>query len=208
MEAAEAAAALAPHHYYHHTCVRAILNFFFCHNCLPLEADYTLDDSFWNEESPVGNVEKLGGAQSNVGNNENLIHAGEVERLLKEYRQNQELVRKIGGHFYQIIYPVQLRHHEKMGISTREVGGSKVWSSSYAKRNIHNSTVCHLSIIHHYRFFFCFFWFDHCALFVCVCHISLEKISHSRTIITIIVIVFPRLPIDIHTITFSLSGYK
>ncbi|XP_048509375.1 disintegrin and metalloproteinase domain-containing protein unc-71 isoform X3 [Athalia rosae] len=64
------------------------------------EADYTLDDSFWNEESPVG----------------------EVERLLREYRQNQELVRNIGAHYYQIIYPVQLRHHEKMGISTREVG--------------------------------------------------------------------------------------
>ncbi|KAJ6636964.1 hypothetical protein Bhyg_09690 [Pseudolycoriella hygida] len=50
---------------------------------------------------------------------------GEVERLLKEYRQNQELVRRIGKHYYQIIYPVQLRHHEKMGISTREVGASK-----------------------------------------------------------------------------------
>ncbi|XP_034671738.1 disintegrin and metalloproteinase domain-containing protein unc-71 isoform X4 [Drosophila subobscura] len=50
---------------------------------------------------------------------------GEVERLLKEYRQNQELVRRIGGHYYQIIYPVQLRHHEKMGISTREVSPSK-----------------------------------------------------------------------------------
>lgn len=48
--------------------------------------------------------------------------AGEVERLLKEYRQNQELVRNIGAHYYQIIYPVQLRHHEKMGISTREIG--------------------------------------------------------------------------------------
>ncbi|CAO1336972.1 unnamed protein product [Diamesa tonsa] len=81
------------------------------------EADYTLDDSFWNEESPVG----------------------EVERLLKEYRQNQELVRKIGGHYYQIIYPVQLRHHEKMGISTREVGGSKV-RFPIRKRNIFNST--------------------------------------------------------------------
>uniref|UniRef100_A0A1B0CU14 Uncharacterized protein n=1 Tax=Lutzomyia longipalpis TaxID=7200 RepID=A0A1B0CU14_LUTLO len=50
---------------------------------------------------------------------------GEVERLLKEYRQNQELVGRIGSHYYQIIYPVQLRHHEKMGISTREVGASK-----------------------------------------------------------------------------------
>lgn len=69
--------------------------------------------------------------------------SGEVERLLKEYRQNQELVRKIGGNFYQIIYPVQLRHHEKMGISTREVGGSKVRFSSSRKRNTVNSTVCH-----------------------------------------------------------------
>lgn len=47
---------------------------------------------------------------------------GEVERLLKEHQQNQELVDRIGSNFYQIIYPVQLRHHEKMGISTREVG--------------------------------------------------------------------------------------
>lgn len=52
--------------------------------------------------------------------------AGEVERLLREFRQNQELVRNIGAHYYQIIYPVQLRHHEKMGISTREVGAQKV----------------------------------------------------------------------------------
>ncbi|KAF9822408.1 hypothetical protein SFRURICE_017683 [Spodoptera frugiperda] len=49
----------------------------------------------------------------------------EVERLLREYRQNQELVRNIGAHYYQIIYPVQLRHHEKMGISTREVNTPK-----------------------------------------------------------------------------------
>ncbi|XP_050432862.1 disintegrin and metalloproteinase domain-containing protein unc-71 isoform X2 [Adelges cooleyi] len=67
------------------------------------EADYTLDDSYWNEESPVG----------------------EVERLLRDYRQNQELVRNIGANYYQIIYPVQIRHHDKMGISTREVGSQK-----------------------------------------------------------------------------------
>ncbi|XP_055550304.1 uncharacterized protein LOC129732887 isoform X7 [Wyeomyia smithii] len=73
------------------------------------EADYTLDDSFWNEESPVGKFATV----------------GEVERLLKEHQQNQELVDKIGSNFYQIIYPVQLRHHEKMGISTREVGAPK-----------------------------------------------------------------------------------
>uniref|UniRef100_A0A182JB24 Uncharacterized protein n=1 Tax=Anopheles atroparvus TaxID=41427 RepID=A0A182JB24_ANOAO len=51
---------------------------------------------------------------------------GEVERLLKEHQQNQELVDKIGSSYYQIIYPVQLRHHEKMGISTREVNQPKV----------------------------------------------------------------------------------
>ncbi|XP_026479957.1 uncharacterized protein LOC113386392 [Ctenocephalides felis] len=53
-------------------------------------------------------------------------NGGEVERLLREYRQNQELVRNIGAHYYQIIYPVQLRHHEKMGISTREIGSTKL----------------------------------------------------------------------------------
>ncbi|XP_066151988.1 disintegrin and metalloproteinase domain-containing protein unc-71 isoform X6 [Euwallacea fornicatus] len=68
------------------------------------EADYTIDDSFWMEESPTG----------------------EVERLLREYTQNQEMVRNIGSHYYQIIYPVQLRQHKKMGISTREIGSSKV----------------------------------------------------------------------------------
>lgn len=59
-------------------------------------------------------------------NQSNIFVTGEVERLLREYRQNQELVRNIGAHYYQIIYPVQLRHHEKMGISTREVGAQKV----------------------------------------------------------------------------------
>ncbi|XP_066602697.1 disintegrin and metalloproteinase domain-containing protein 9 isoform X4 [Prorops nasuta] len=75
------------------------------------EADYTLDDSFWNEETP----------------------AGEVERLLREFRQNQELVQNIGAHYYQIIYPVQLRHHEKMGISTREIGVSKFPQRGYGE---------------------------------------------------------------------------
>lgn len=64
-----------------------------------------------------------------------LFFSGEVERLLREFTQNQEMVRNIGTHYYQIIYPVQLRQHKKMGISTREIGSSKV--------RIERSTVCH-----------------------------------------------------------------
>ncbi|KAK2583419.1 hypothetical protein KPH14_009404 [Odynerus spinipes] len=77
----------------------------------------TLDDSYWNEET----------------------QPGEVERLLREYRQNQELVRNIGANYYQIIYPVQLRHHEKMGISTREVSVSKFPQRGYGEGGYQNS---------------------------------------------------------------------
>ncbi|XP_065341414.1 disintegrin and metalloproteinase domain-containing protein 33 isoform X6 [Cloeon dipterum] len=83
----------------------------------PDETDYTLDDSYWNEETP-----------STSGTN-----TDEVERLLREYRQNQEMVRTIGTHYYQVIYPVQLRHHEKMGISTREVGAGKYPQRGYGE---------------------------------------------------------------------------
>jgi hypothetical protein len=79
-----------------------------------------------------------------------------VERLLKDYLENQELVKRIGGNSYQIIYPVQLRHHEKMSISTREVGGSKV-RNSLGRRNVKDSnpTVCHhiSSFINHHHVF-------------------------------------------------------
>ncbi|XP_017754972.1 PREDICTED: disintegrin and metalloproteinase domain-containing protein 11 isoform X11 [Eufriesea mexicana] len=75
------------------------------------EADYTLDDSFWNEETVFD----------------------EAKRLLQEYRQNQELVQNIGANYYQIIYPVQLRHHEKMGISTREISVSKFPQRGYGE---------------------------------------------------------------------------
>lgn len=52
--------------------------------------------------------------------------AGEVQRLLTEFPQNQELVDSIGPTLYQVIYPTQLRRHEKMGISTRETVPTKV----------------------------------------------------------------------------------
>jgi len=55
--------------------------------------------------------------------------AGDVEKLLQGHRENDDMVRSIGAR-YQIVFPVQLRHHEKMGISTREIGASKVRSPS------------------------------------------------------------------------------
>ncbi|XP_065200094.1 disintegrin and metalloproteinase domain-containing protein 11 isoform X3 [Planococcus citri] len=68
------------------------------------ETDYIIDETYWNDESP----------------------AGEVEKLLHDFPQNQELVRNIGASYYQIIYPTQLRRHEKMGISTRETAPTKM----------------------------------------------------------------------------------
>lgn len=55
---------------------------------------------------------------------------GDVEKLLQGHRENDDMVRSIGAR-YQIVFPVQLRHHEKMGISTREIGASKVRSSQF-----------------------------------------------------------------------------
>lgn len=58
--------------------------------------------------------------------NDECRYIGDVEKLLKEHRENQDLVRSIGASHYQIVFPVQLRHREKMGISTREIGATKV----------------------------------------------------------------------------------
>ncbi len=46
---------------------------------------------------------------------------GEVERLLRDYPQNQELVRNLGSRYYQVVYPTQVRQREKFGVSTREI---------------------------------------------------------------------------------------
>ena len=50
--------------------------------------------------------------------------SSEVERLLKDYKQNQELVRNLGRRYYQVVYPIQVRNSEKFGVSTREVSGT------------------------------------------------------------------------------------
>jgi len=75
-------------------------------------ADDLLDDSYWNEEGS---------------------YHGDVEKLLQGHRENDDMVRSIGAR-YQIVFPVQLRHHEKMGISTREIGASKQQTGKHYHR--------------------------------------------------------------------------
>ena len=65
--------------------------------------------------------------------------ADEVERLLRDYKQNQDFIRNLGNRFYQIIYPIQVRQREKFGVSTREIEGS------YGKVNFFNITFSLLS---------------------------------------------------------------
>jgi hypothetical protein len=48
----------------------------------------------------------------------------EVGRLLREYKQNQEMMRGVEGMYYQVVYPMQVRQDEKIGISTREIDTS------------------------------------------------------------------------------------
>ena len=46
-----------------------------------------------------------------------------MERLLRDYKQNQELVRNLGPRYYQVVYPMQTKRPGG-GVSTREtVGG-------------------------------------------------------------------------------------
>ena len=49
-----------------------------------------------------------------------MYFAVEAERLLREHPTNQDLLRSIGAEYYQIVNVVQIRHHQVMGLSTRE----------------------------------------------------------------------------------------
>ncbi|XP_059084757.1 uncharacterized protein LOC131881812 isoform X4 [Tigriopus californicus] len=46
---------------------------------------------------------------------------GEVERLLRDHKQNQDLVRNLGSRYYQVVYPLQVGNREMTGVSTREI---------------------------------------------------------------------------------------
>ncbi|XP_035704990.1 disintegrin and metalloproteinase domain-containing protein 11 isoform X4 [Folsomia candida] len=52
------------------------------------------------------------------------LDKGEYQRLINDYPVNRELIRSIGSDYYQIVNVVQLRHHQYLGLSTRE-GNSK-----------------------------------------------------------------------------------
>ncbi|KAB7500811.1 Disintegrin and metalloproteinase domain-containing protein 22, partial [Armadillidium nasatum] len=66
----------------------------------------------------------------------------EIRRLLTEYPENQEFVRKLESQFYQITYPIQLQRHGKsQGISTRDA--SKVAELSgrkYKSNHVHRTS--------------------------------------------------------------------
>ena len=70
----------------------------------------------------------------------------EVERLLRDYKQNQDFIRNLGNRFYQIIYPIQVRQRERFGVSTREIEGSYGKVRSYFHITYHNFKPTHSTV--------------------------------------------------------------
>ncbi|XP_052125363.1 zinc metalloproteinase-disintegrin-like NaMP isoform X3 [Frankliniella occidentalis] len=84
----------------------------------------------------------------------------EAKRLIGAYPENQQLIDSIGVKPYDIIFPVQVRHHVKMGISTRDTsqknsgrpydGYGPVNRRQKQSRNHFASTSLYIKILNHH----------------------------------------------------------
>lgn len=83
---------------------------------LSLSMVLTADNSYMNYNK-IFQLQDRGGDLSQKGE----TPRDEVTRLLRDHQQNRELIRRLGKRYYQVVYPIQVRHREKMGVSTREI---------------------------------------------------------------------------------------
>ena len=77
-----------------------------------------------------------------------------MERLLRDYKQNQELVRNLGPRYYQVVYPMQTRRPGG-GVSTRELdiggGGGGVMGAIGGGRHYRRTSLLIKAFQHKFR---------------------------------------------------------